>query len=766
MRNSWLLGALVVLYFSGCSTSNVIAEDDGAAGSGSDGDGTGGQNTLPEVPACTPEDDQETDCTDGVDDDCDGFVDCQDSECGGQQCSSSDASLTCTAGACLGAAPALPELPELQNIRVFMNASTARVEFEPIPGALDYRIYPLPADEDILVGENGELVITDAIYRCAGDRPFTRRADDPAGFYDASLTADVHGYARTEDDAVLGYVFNTPGTDREAVYRLANPKGSGGYAWDYIAPPGAEYNSADYVVGDEARNALIAAGYRDDGIAFYVPDSGDRPVYRREYPADDMGPNSVIYYTDGPEFDLHESQSEDIVSMGERFRVLSAEEDGAVPLYRVFYLATNAFDVLAAGEPRYERALEQGNLPLWSLTWPALTEETTLVIEALDQGCPFPGGYISAMAAPCNPDTDGCHPSIPLDEARLESGEVFVNGTHDPANRPRPVARAFVTVTPEAAPDMDFYESFDVDADWPAFDQVDTFNNGIVLRRNDDWVVEYSGCHEGNSVGPVLGQLVFGGGDYGSSCNMSIVPLGIAPEIQSDSYLHVRMTTEIPSTHRRYPQVMLTTAGLANVGELNENDVPVRHRLGPLPFEETYVPHSGSEQTIIVQPFSSAHELQIQFCDGRGWGVSAQCPRANIYGYHAGSYEDEWVEDWRPVPVLGEMAGHDRPVRFDVYVSTERIYVTLDGKPAGCAVLPAGRLLAGPVTPIFGSVIYHGGIDEAVTEESSPHQYLRSYSLVHYDRKIDDLGITLEADAPPWDESVLPCGDIWYGAEE
>ncbi len=70
------------------------------------------------------------------------------------------------------------------------------------------------------------------------------------------------------------------------------------------------------------------------------------------------------------------------------------------------------------------------------------------------------------------------------------------------------------------------------------------------------------------------------------------------------------------------------------------------------------------------------------------------------------------------------------------------------------------------MTPIFGSVIYHGGIDEAVTEETSPHQYLRNYSLVHYDRKIDELGIDLATAAPPWDETILPCGDRWYGAEE
>lgn len=784
MRSSALLLTSITLVFGCGLTTRVIAEDtksdDGDASTPPDGEETsiddrestsdgGAVDTsndtppLPDEPECTASSEQETDCGDGEDDDCDGYVDCRDSECDGQTCG--DGELTCTAGACLAQAPALPELPPIENVRVTMNTDTALVEFEPIAEALDYRIYPLPSDDDILVGEDGEVVVRNAIYRCAGDRPFTTRENDPAGFYDASLTASVHGYQRTEEEAVLGYVYTVPGPDREPVFRLANPNGAGGYAWDYVTPPGSEYNSADYVIGEAERDRLLDEGYRDDGIAFYAPTDGTVPVYRREYAPDDMGPHSTIYYTPGPEYDAHEGE-ENVTSVGERFRVLEAATEGAVPLHRVYYLATNAFDVLAAGEARYQRALQQGNSPVWSLTWPGLGKATTLVVEALDQGCPFPGGYISYSSAPGNPETDGHYPSITLDEARLDSGEVFVNGQHDPANRPRPIARTLVDVTPEPAPEMDWYEGFDPDDEWAELDQVDTFNNGIYLRRNDDWVVEYSGCSEGNTVGPVLGQLVFGGGDYGSSCNMSIVPQGITPEIQSDRYVHLRMTTEIPSTHRRYPQLILTTAKLAQVGELNENEVPIRHRFGPLPFEEDYVAHSGSEHTIVVQPFSSAHELQVEFCDGRGWGVSVQCPRANLYGFHVGSYEDEWEEPWLPVPVLGDLAGHDRPVRFDVYASTERVYVMLDGKPAGCAVLPEGRMPEGPVTPIFGSVIYHGGIDEAVTEETSPHQYLRNYSLVHYDRKIDELGIDLDVDPPAWDESRLPCGTRWYGAEE
>ncbi len=723
---------------------------------------------APSPPACEPTGTSEQQCSDGVDDDCDGYVDCRDNECEGQTCGS-DSSLTCTAGACLAQAPGLPELPPISNVRVTMNADTSLIEFEPIVGARDYRVYPLPKDEDVLVGEDGEVVVQNAIYRCAGDRPFVRREDDAAGFFDASLSmgTNIHGYERTEAEAVLGYVYTVPGPDREPVYRLADPEGAGGYAWDYVTPPGSEYNSADYVVGEAARDELVGEGYRDDGIAFYAPTNGTRPLYRRQYTPDDWGSRSTLFYTDGPEYDAHATEDEStIADFGERFRLLETPDDEAVALYRVFYLATNAFDVLAAGDARYERVLNQGNLPVWSLTWPGLKEPTTLVIEAVDQGCPFPNGYISYESAPGNPDTDGHYPSITLDEARLESGEVFVNGQHDPANRPKPIARAFVEVTPESPPDMDWYEGFKPDAEWAPFDNYETYNNGIYLRRNDDWVMEFSGCSEGNTIGPVLGQLVFGGGDYGSSCNMSIIPRNVKPEMESERFIHMRMTTEIPSTHRRYPQMILTTTPVANTGDFNENEVPVRHRLGPLPFEEDYVPHSGSERTIVVQPFSSAHELQVEFCDGRGWGVSVQCPRANIYGFHVGSYEDTWEEPWVPVPVLGDLAGHDRPVRFDVYASTRRIYVTVDGKPAGCAVLPEGRMPEGAVTPIFGSVIYHGGIDEAVEPETSPQQYLRRYSLVHYDRKIDELGISAGVEAPPWDESVLPCGTRWYGAEE
>jgi hypothetical protein len=306
---------------------------------------------------------------------------------------------------------------------------------------------------------------------------------------------------------------------------------------------------------------------------------------------------------------------------------------------------------------------------------------------------------------------------------------------------------------------MDWFEGFDPGAPWDPVPELDSDNN-MVVYRNTRFSAEFAGCTNNHTFGPLLGQAVLGGGDWGSSCNMHIAARGIDARVAADHFLHVRMSTDIPSTGRRYPQLMITTAKVVEPGTTQStSDLPVANRLGPFPFQNE---PPGTEQTIVVQPFGGSHELQIEFCDQRGWGVSQQCPRANIYGFHAGS-EDTWDAPWTPVPVLGDVAGWDRPVQFDVYASTDRVYVYVDGRPGGCAVLPAGRMPAAPVTVLFGSVGYHMDIDESVTPENSPQQYLRTYSMNHIDRHMDDFGIELSAPVPAWDESTLPCGTKWYG---
>lgn len=221
------------------------------------------------------------------------------------------------------------------------------------------------------------------------------------------------------------------------------------------------------------------------------------------------------------------------------------------------------------------------------------------------------------------------------------------------------------------------------------------------------------------------------------------------------------------STFRRYPQIIITHAPEADSGEgISTNDVRIMTRLGPMPFEMIEEP--GDYSSILVQTFGANHELQVQYCHLRGWGVSQQCDRANIYGYHAGDdAPQDWEDDvsWTPVPVLGELAGVDRPVRFDVYASTERVYVFIEDKPAGCAMLPSEQMAEGPVRVVFGTAGYHIEIDEGVAPENAPHEFWQRHHLSHVARQFDNLGIDVGVAEPSWDESVLPCGTYWYGGD-
>src|SRR6185369_14802893 len=209
--------------------------------------------------------------------------------------------------------------------------------------------------------------------------------------------------------------------------------------------------------------------------------------------ADWTGDNMVLFFSDGPEHDARAAQpAKDIDDLGVRFQVLDSQVQDSVALHRISY---GNFDVLAAGEARFDQVLHQGGRPVWSLTWPGIKADTRFIIEALDQGCPFPNGYVAAQHKDADVDRTSMMPfnapSLTLDEARLSSGEVFINGQHDPNNRPKPVARAYVDVKPDAKPELDFLATFDEGADWEPF--TTWRDNNAFVFRNSQWVVDTSG---------------------------------------------------------------------------------------------------------------------------------------------------------------------------------------------------------------------------------------------------------------------------------
>lgn len=730
--------AASVLGLVSCGSDDGGSSNNTTAGSPS----TAGNGPGPKPdPNCKASDTTEAQCIDGKDDDCDGFVDCLDTDCDGQSCGDG---LSCLAGACLGPGT-LPELPRIENLVPIVRGDTAIISFEAVEGALDYRIYPLPADEDVLVGAEGEVVIRDAIYRCSGARPrVDRRQGELKSFFDVSIEGDVKGYKRTEAESVLGHVFTTPGPDRLPIYRVGNPNSISGYTWEYQAPPGREYNGAAYVDTTEERDALLAMGWRDDGIAFYAPAEGTATIYRNS--PEEKG---VTFFTDGPEADKRGSDG-----TTEAFKALAEPTDGSVPLYRVHYAYNHGHDNLAAGAANRDRFLYQGQAPVTSSTWSGLTESTTLVIEALDAGCPFPNGYVAAMSAPAD-EVGGIpsQPSITIDEARSpDTGEAFINGQFEPTNRPKPIARGYVTVEPKAHPVMDWYQSFDSPDDVASLEQVvDDPGTGIKVFRNEAMSLEFEATTPNMTYGQMLGQLA-----VGSSATYAVAAVGANATLSADSYLHATLSTDFSSTNRRYPQIFITDTPLGDPASDSPQTVPFTKRFGPLHLDGTM--EVGEYRTIVTQTFGSSPELQVEFCDLRGWGVSAQCPKANVYGYLSGSNDDDGK--WLPIPSVADYIGMDRPMKFDVYASTERVYLFVEDQPAGCAVLPAGRMPAGPVNVIFGIAAYHIEIDEFAASggDAAPQQYLRRYSLAHTDRKLDDLGVSSGVQLPYWDERMI-CGE-------
>jgi hypothetical protein len=132
-------------------------------------------------------------------------------------------------------ASALPSLPALINLRGQVYDDAVQITFDPVDGAADYRIYPLPADGDVRIS-NGALSVRNAVYRCAGDieTPLVHSDDGKngdgsdqfvanAGVQTTAVVSAINGYQRSLEQAVLGHVYAEAAEGRVAVWALGSP---------------------------------------------------------------------------------------------------------------------------------------------------------------------------------------------------------------------------------------------------------------------------------------------------------------------------------------------------------------------------------------------------------------------------------------------------------------------------------------------------------------------------------------------------------------
>lgn len=623
----------------------------------------------------------------------------------------------------------LPDAYALPNVKAVAEGSNARITFDPQADAQDYRVFVLPAAGDVSGG-----TIKNATYRCAGRTAVPAPALDDATMPDSPavrtrVNSMVGGVARTMDDATLGYVFTTAGADRVPVYALGDPNiKADNVGCYYMRWP--ETRVKKYTTSKQERDELLAKHWRDDGIAFYAfaPGQADKQSIHSalEKPNDYA---AVYYVKPGPEYDKRKG---DGLTVAEAFTVLTASEDGAEPLMRVFYQQQcgRSHDELVAGQARFRLAYEQGDQPVTELHFSGLGAETTLVVEALDAQCPFQG-TLAPMSRPARnndrlKDLVLDYPQFQTpDELRATSktGELFVNGQGD-ATAPKALARACVSVKPETPPPMDFQydgtpEVFS-DPTNPSFQtwelESPTFNVQFKAVATDEW-----------SIGSLFGEQWVTYADWSADTNgkMRMTPKARAT-LSADAFVHASMEVDIISTQRRYPQLMISDV-----------EWPVQDNL-----------EQGS--TVITQVFGGITEpmqVQLQFCDHRTWDVNNQCPKYNVDTLKAAGEELN-----SPRPEINGFFGVDRTVHFDVYASTARVYVYTNGIPYACADLPPGKLKAGSATVTFGDVLYHSAVD---LEKWYPFHLKKMNILTS--RHFSNLGFSSNVQAPSWDEARLPC---------
>jgi hypothetical protein len=383
---------------------------------------------------------------------------------------------------------------------------------------------------------------------------------------------------------------------------------------------------------------------------------------------------------------------------------------------------------------------------LFSAVWSGITEPTTLVVEALSAGCPFQG-HLSTEAMPMQSVGDIVHqPWLTLDDVRAASatGEVFINGHYDASSRPAPIARSFIKVSPQPHPKMDFLATFAAGEQKEEFSTVPCGGeNCYQTWRQQSKTFDQMFINAENSTkkgeglftyGPALGQWWMSYADVAADTNGKYrLTANQKATISADKFLHVTMEVDAYSTARRYPQIIIS-----------DGDAPVQYTLEKshsLIIQPRAVIYGGTDN---LGDYPAAYELQV--CNLRTWDVNNQCPVYDLYHVMDGSK----IVRLAPNDEVGEYGSADGSVLFDVFASTTRAYLFLQGKPYGCAELPDKIMQAGPMTVTWGDALYHSAVDHTFS-------FHKSHMLVEQRRHFDNLGFSSGVPAPTWDESRFPC---------
>lgn len=656
----------------------------------------------------------------------------------------------------------LPTVATMTNVQLSMNGGRATITFDAVDDARDYRVYALPSNDNIQLGSDGSVIIPNAIYRCSGTyhTPAVKRDDENVQEYGLTtrVASSVNGYTRTLAEATLGYVYTTADAapDLTPVYALGNPdiEADDEYMYRYQASRDKKYTASatEYA-------SLVAAGWRDDGIVFYVPKTASastKPVLSN-IGVSDTGMQPRYYLNQGAELNSRGAGSYSTV-----FNVLAAAAPGARPLMRVFYqnCCGRSRDELAVGQANFNRVRNQGlNNPATILHYSGISSARTLVIEALDKGCPFQGN-ISSRSLPAETFNFGSY-SIShqpwytiADLAQVvSSGEVFINGQFDGVvGKPKAIARAFINVAPATRPQMDwmstpasFSEPFTStpcgSPDGNCFQQFrlqsTTYDLSFMSAETNHW-----------QAGNVQGEFLVNYADWAADTNgkFRATVRTQKANIAANSFMHATMEVNSVGSARRYPQMIIS-----------DQNAPVQFNL-------------VNGRSIVMQTFGDfPARVDLELCDHRTWEVNNQCPR---YILRHRRNSSNVITGINALPEADHfLAAVDAVTKFDLYVSATRAYIFVNSKPYACAnlaeksgVSPIPVAPTGAVSVTYGDALYHSGADDNFNVKM-PGSFISRRFSTSTSRHYDNLGFSSGVAAPAWDETRTPCSGIMTSAD-
>lgn len=593
--------------------------------------------------------------------------------------------------------------------------------------------------------------------RCSGARPADKLqvdgSSDGNGYwqsYTANYNAHQLSYRRLPTDLVLGFVYKTSGPHRVPVYAAGSPFGGAGC----FGATGDDLRPRVYTSSIEEYQSLLVQGWLDDGIVFYAPDESTNATVKIFHGATHNGTGGAgnQYFAEGsPEYSVYGTGQNstayaddlDLLTYGDsggyvKFHALKTTAPGAVPLYRVYYhtACTRDIDVLAAGDADFQYLKSQGNQPVNALTWSGMTGPTNVVIEALDSGCPRVGD-MSPVSVPASFSSGYYDPWLSFTEmsALLPSSELFVNGQFDPSNRPKAIARSYVSLYPQPAVKGDFVADFSPHSptEHELFATVDAdLGAGAKHYISQHFDVTFYATTQA-ALSVHLGELWTKLADWQSDVNgkMRISAL-VHAQMDSTHYLHVGMDVDGFTSGRMYPQILISDQ--------------------PIPVQE----HLPAGKTLIVQTRGEWPGMaEVQICKNRTWDVNNQCPAYNFLAPLPIPASGGRV-GLPPFHMVSEKVGLDRSLHWDIYASTNRVFLYLDKLPYGCVNLPADSAPSGSATVTWGDVIYHSGV---AWNPLTNYMGTQTKANIETSRRFDNLNFTSGVSAPAWNAEVSPCLD-------